>query len=303
MARHAYKSIQLNQLRGFCETARLGSLVAAASFLELTQPTVWEQVRALEREFGTKLVEPHGRGCRLTEDGRQLARLVAPLVAGIDSLKQDFTRAQGQAETWLTIATTQRVLVEDLPRPIQAFERRYPQHRLRFLEVSGETITSAVESRRADLGLTVDRPSQSVWLEYMPLYELEPILITPRQHPLARRRRLRVEDLRGYPFVNATKGGFADPSLVATLDKLGVLQSQPQRVEAMYTAVIRRYVELGFGIGIVPGLPAGARSGRLHERSLARYFGRIAVNLIWRKGALPTESVTAFAGIVKKMLR
>lgn len=302
MSRHAYKAIQLNQLRGFCETARLGSLVAAADSLDLTQPTVWEQVRALEREFGTKLVEPHGRGCRLTEPGRILARLVAPLVAGIDSLKRDFDTARSQAETWLTIATTQRVLVEDLPGPIDAFERHYPHIRLRFLEQSGDQITGAVESRRADLGLTTERPTQSIWVEHLPLYDLEPILITPRKHPLARKRQVRPEDLRGYPFVNSAKGGFADQSIVATLDKLGVFQSQSQRVEAMYTAVIRRYVELGFGIGIVPGLPGRSPSPRLHERSLRRYFGRVAVNLVWRKGALPKESIEAFAAIVKEML-
>src|SRR5437667_9746155 len=98
--RHAYKEIQLRQLRGFCETARLGSLSAAAESLELTQPTVWEQVRALEREFATKLVEPHGRGCHLTEDGRILTQLIAPLVAGIDSLKRNFTQARAKVSTW-----------------------------------------------------------------------------------------------------------------------------------------------------------------------------------------------------------
>src|SRR5262249_32872851 len=156
--RHAYKEIQLKQLRGFCETARLGSLSAAAESLELTQPTVWEQVRALEREFSTKLVEPHGRGCRLTEDGRILAQLVAPLVEGIDSLKRSFSQARAKVETWVTLASTQRVLVEDMPEPIQEFERRYPRVRLRFVERRGDEVAAAIEAREADLGLSTERP-------------------------------------------------------------------------------------------------------------------------------------------------
>jgi DNA-binding transcriptional LysR family regulator len=303
--RHSYKEIQLKQLRGFCETARLGSLSAAAESLGLTQPTVWEQVRALEREFATRLVEPHGRGCRLTEDGRVLATLIAPLVAGIDSLKQHFAQARGTGETWLTLATTQRVLVEDLPRPIREFERLHPNIRLRFVELAGDQIVRAVEAREADLGLTTEQATMppSPWLEFEPIYELDPILITPKKHPLARRRTVRPKDLLGYPLVNSQRGGFADRAIAATLDKLGVFQKQPQRVEAIYTAVIRRYVELGFGIGIVPGLPERTPLPHLHERSMSRHFGRVAINLVWRKGTLRNESIRAFADIVKELLQ
>ena len=55
--RHPYKEVRLQQLRSFCETARLGSLAAAAQALGLAEPTVWEQVHALERQFAAKLVE------------------------------------------------------------------------------------------------------------------------------------------------------------------------------------------------------------------------------------------------------
>ncbi|OAI46377.1 hypothetical protein AYO44_02100 [Planctomycetaceae bacterium SCGC AG-212-F19] len=299
--RHAYKEVQLRQLRGFCETARLGSLSAAADALGLTQPTVWEQVRALERVFGTRLVEAHGRGCRLTEDGRVLAGLVAPLVAGIDALPRSFEQARGQSETWLTLATTQRVLIEDLPGPIMEFEQRYPLVRLRFVERRGDEIAAVVEAREADLGLSTERPGGPS-LQFEPVYELDPLLVVPRSHPLARRRVVRPQDLRGYPLLNSVHGGFADPSIPATLDKLGVLQKQPQRVEAIYTAVIRRYVELGFGIGIVPGLPGRPPTPGLHERSMGRYFGRVTINLISRRGAVADVWLRAFAGIVKEML-
>ena len=66
----SYKELTFQQLRSLCETARQGSFLAAAGALKLSQPTVWKQVHALEREFGAKLVEPHGRGCAMTAAGQ-----------------------------------------------------------------------------------------------------------------------------------------------------------------------------------------------------------------------------------------
>src|SRR5690242_18304989 len=102
----AYKETTLQQLRSFCETARLGSFSAAATALGTSHPTVWKQVHALEREFGAQLVKPFGRGCRLTDAGRVLAELAGPAVAGIASLKQRFRDAILQTPGHLIVATT-----------------------------------------------------------------------------------------------------------------------------------------------------------------------------------------------------
>src|SRR5438105_2109051 len=135
VARHAYKEIRLQQLRSFCETARLGSLTAAAASLGLSQPTVCEQVHALERAVDAKLIERQAHGCRLTDAGRIVAELAAPLVTSMSSLERTIREALGRVETTLTIAATQRILVEDLPAAISDFERRSPKVRLRFLEL------------------------------------------------------------------------------------------------------------------------------------------------------------------------
>ena len=68
-----YKDTTAQQLRSFHETARLGSFSAAAKSLGLANPTVWQQVRALELDFGEPLLEPRGRGCR-PHGGRPVAR-------------------------------------------------------------------------------------------------------------------------------------------------------------------------------------------------------------------------------------
>ncbi len=164
-------------------------------------------------------------------------------------------------------------------------------------------MVGAVESGEANLGLTANRGSDppSPWLLFEPGYELDIILVTPKDHPLARRRRVGPGDLCGFPIVNSPKG-FPDPAITAALDKLGVFRTQPRRVEAVYTAAIRRYVEMGFGIGLVVGLPSRAPSSTLHERSMSRHFGRVTINMVWRKGALDQGPAGIFTHTIKTLL-
>jgi DNA-binding transcriptional LysR family regulator len=108
---HLYKQVTIQQLRSFCETVRLGSFAAAAAALELTHPTVWKQVHALEQRLGATLVEPYERGCRPTEAGRRFARLAGPLVAGIGSLERVFQSARAEAAARIVVDTVWRQIV------------------------------------------------------------------------------------------------------------------------------------------------------------------------------------------------
>jgi DNA-binding transcriptional LysR family regulator len=304
LSRHTYKEIRLQQLRSFCETARLGSLTAAANSLGLSQPTVCEQVHALERAVDAKLIERQAHGCRLTDAGRIVAELAAPLVTSMGGLERTIREALGRVQTTLTVAATQRILVEDLPSSISDFETRNPKVRLRFLELPVEQVATAVESGRADLGLTLRRSADLAnhRLVFEPGYELDLIVVTPKDHPLARRRRLAPRDLLDYPLVNAPDS-IPDPAVAGALENLGVFQTQPRQVEAYYTAVIRCFVEMGFGIGLVLGLPSRSPSRMLHERSLSGHLGRVTIHLVWRKGALTQGPARAFAETIKNRLR
>jgi len=161
-----------------------------------------------------------------------------------------------------------------------------------------------VESGEADLGLAPFRGphADSTWLVFEPCYELDIVLITPRDHPLARRRHIRPEDLCAYPLVNSPNAQFHDAAITALLERLGVFRTQPRRIEAYFAATIRRYVELGFGIGLIPGSPNRPLDPRFHERSMSRYLGRCAYYLVWRKGKLQSPAARRFADMVKTLM-
>ena len=234
--RHSYKEVRLQQLRSFCETARLGSLGAAARSLGLSQPTVWEHVHALERELAAQLIESHHRGCRLTAAGRLLVDLATPIVAGLETLAGTFREQFSAVESRLTVAAPQRVLAEDLFEVVEALRDRYPRMRLRLLErVSGQ-VSATVESGEADLGVSTDREPRSPRLQFEPAYELSTLLVMSKSHPLARKKTVTPADLKGYPLVNGPEG-FTRSEVAAKLQECGAFEAE-RHVEAMTTAVV-----------------------------------------------------------------
>jgi DNA-binding transcriptional LysR family regulator len=304
----AYKDTTAQQLRSFFETARLGSFTAAAAHLGLANPTVWQQVRALERDLGEPLLEPQGRGCRLTEAGQTLADLAGPVVSGITTLKRRFREVRAQQPARLRVATTPRILVEDLPGALQVFRQRHPDVQLHIKEMWDQEAHAAVEAGGADLGLVLNRGANlaspwqvSRWLELEPLYELDIVLIVPRKHPLARRRRIQPQDLLRYPLLNTVRS-LPNATVIAVLEQLGLSDLPPPVVDAFFTASMRRYVELDFGVALIAAPRSRPPSKKLHERDMSRYFGQATVYSVQRKDAAPTPAAVAFTAIVRQRL-
>jgi molybdate transport repressor ModE-like protein len=298
----AYKDITLQQLRSFCETVRMGSLTAAADSLGLARPTVWKQVHALERHLGMKLLEPHARGCRPTASGSALAKLASPMVTGIGSLKEALEATLTTVESHVRLAATPRLFLDDMPPCVREFEHRFPHARLTLNEMNVDQVPAAVRSELADLGFAASGAVvDETWLVYEPCYELDIVLVTPPDHPLARKRRVRAADLADYALVNSPSS-FADPEMCRRLEKLRLSQTQPRRVEASSYAAIRRYVALGYGIGLVAVSALHQRDPSFHERSMSHDLGRLMVYSIRRRGALQGEAHREFLKIVRAKL-
>lgn len=301
----AYKDVTLQQLRSFCATARQGSLSAAAAALDLALPTVWKQVHALEQAFGSKLIETHRRGCRLTEAGDILRRLLEPSVANLDQeeLRTRFAEELGQTNIQIAVVGQLSLLTEDLPPCLAAFMPSWPRTCFTLRQAHSDEVAAVVDSGEAVLGFTchTENRDQYPHLSFDPWYQLEVILVTPHDHPLARRRRVRPEDLKPYPLVNVPTV-IRDPQVHGTLVKLGLYQSGPRRVEARYNVIVRACVERGLGIALVTGVWPRETSPRLHERSMYPYLGPVSVYLVRRRGAQSHAAVDAFAEEVRRRL-
>src|SRR5437870_4154121 len=124
---HRYKELHPGQLRAFCECVRKKSFTAAARALHVSQPGVWQQVRALERDLGVSLLQRRGRELKPTEDGQVLLELASSIVGAVDSLREVFDQRRQNVPRTLTVIGSPGVLTEELAQPVVEFCRQHAQ--------------------------------------------------------------------------------------------------------------------------------------------------------------------------------
>ncbi|RNF83854.1 LysR family transcriptional regulator [Montanilutibacter psychrotolerans] len=299
--RFTYKGDRLKPLRAFCQTARLGSVSRAAEALYLSQPAVTLQLQALEREMGVRLLERSGRRLALTREGEELYELARPLVEGLDALDGVFReRVRGLDAGELQVAAGSSTILYLLPKIVEAFRAAHPEVRLTLHNVTGAGGLDLLRSDGVDLavGSMLDVPAD---LDYAPVYRFEPMLITPRDHPLADKPVLRLEDLSPY--------GLILPPQRLTTYRMVDLVFQQNRVP--YTValevggweVIKQYVAMGLGISIVTAIClTDADRTRLAARSLADYFPSRSYGVVVRKGKYLSPQARAFTELIHPAL-
>lgn len=297
-----YKQLTLPLLQVFREVARSGSQAAAARRLGLAQPTVWEQMQALERLVGAKLLQVRGRSSQLTEDGQRLLNMSLPLLEGFESLTVRLREQRGATRRTLRVAATPRCMQEDLPDCVVQFKDRFPDALLSISVFNDSSIQPQVLNHEIDIGFSpVDHtPQISSELNYELAYETELFLVAPLGHPLASRKSVLPEDIAEYPIVNAP-GTFYGERMRSVEANL-IASNIPQPVAVYTVAAIRRFVKLGFGVGIVPKRSNHPPDPELHERSLSKYTGRTPVFAITPRGAT-NDLAAEFLRVVREVLR
>ena len=296
--RFAYKGSRLKPLRAFCQVARLGSVSRAAEALYLSQPAVTLQLQALERELGVRLLERSGRRMTPTREGDLLYEMARPLVEGLDNLAATFReQVRGLDAGELDVAAGSSTILYLLPGIVDAFRRSHADVRLSLHNVTGASGLDLLRSDAVDLavGSMLDVPAD---LTYVPVYNFEPMLIMPPDHPLAGKADLVLEDLSPY--------GLILPPKRLTTYRLVDLVFQQNRVP--YTValevggweVIKQYVAMGLGISIVTAIClTEADRQRLAARSLARWFPSRSYGIVMRKGKFLSSQARAFVDLIK----
>jgi DNA-binding transcriptional LysR family regulator len=296
-----YKQLTLPLLQVFREVARAGSQAAAARRLGLAQPTVWEQMQSLERLVGTKLLQVRGRSSQLTEEGSRFLNLALPVLEGFESLTGRLLEKRGGIRRQLRVAATPRCMQEDLPPCVVEFESRFPDALLSISVYNDSSIQPQVLNREIDIGFSpVDHtPQITRELTYEMAYEVDLFLITPLGHPLASKKMVVPEDITDYPIVNAP-GTFYGERMRSVEAQL-IASQVPQKLAVYTVAAIRRFVKLGFGVGVVPKRSRHPADPELHERSLTKYAGRTPVFAITPRGS-QNELAAEFLKVVRTVL-
>jgi DNA-binding transcriptional LysR family regulator len=280
--RYYYKGNPLKQLRAFCAVARNGKMVDAATELFLSQSAISLQVRALEDALETQLFERRGPRIQLTPDGKKLLDMARPLVEGIDSLNERFKKeVHGSLETGeVVIAAGESTIIYIMPKLVARFRERYPDIHVQLRNVTGRDGLAMIREDEVDfaVGSIMDVPRD---ISYTPLYSFDPALIMPLDHPLAEKDDIQLEDIAPY-------GLILPPRRLTTwrmVDRVFQQLKVPYNVvlEVGGWEVIKRFVELGFGISIVTSICL--RDGdELVARNMSRFFPKRSYGVVMRRG-------------------
>ena len=243
---------RLKQLRAFCQAARLGSISRAAERVMSSQPAVSLQVRTLEEELGVLLFERRGPRIALTRVGHSLYQLAMPLVEGMDRLPETFAeRHHGVDPDVIRIGAGETSAAYLLPGYLKQFREHHPdiiidirtgtgQQRLEWLrDYELDVIIAAMDIAPADL-------------EFHPVHDSNPVLITSLDHPLAGRESVAIEEAAAYPFVGHTSQQYVRQVAEVILRLHGVAPDVAVEVDGW--GVITNYVAAGVGISFVPDL-------------------------------------------------
>lgn len=284
--------MEIQQLKGFYYSARLGSLTKAAEKMAITQSAVSQQIKALEEELGVKLFNRYGPRKDLTPDGRLFYQLITPIVQEIDSLRVTFDDMKGNQKGILTIAATTFMIMNLLPSVIKAFTKKYPHVRLTVLERRWSEIVLLSQSGEIDFGLApIDGiPSN---LNYFRLEPMDRVLITSRNHPLSKKKHVTLLDIAQYPMITYERGLVSRDEVDRVFEEVHL--EIEIIMEATNSETIKRYVETGVGVAIIPKIALDTvENHQIESIPIEQYFGKSQYGVILRKGKHITSWATNF---------
>jgi LysR family transcriptional regulator, cys regulon transcriptional activator len=295
--------MNLHQLRFVREAVRQNyNLTEAAKALFTSQPGVSKAIIELEEELGVDIFTRHGKRIRgLTEPGRVVLRSVEMIMKEVDSLKRIGKEFAAQDSGSLTIATTHTQARYALPRVVQAFMQKYPKVRLSLLQGNPKQIAEMVQKDQADLAIATESIADVDGLVTMPCYQWEHVVVMTADHPLLRLKEMTLEDLAQYPLITYD-AAFAGRKKIDHAFELRGLKPDVL-LEAIDADVIKTYVELGMGVGIIAGMAFDSERDRnLRAIGVGQLFGMNVSRLAIKNGAYLRSYVYTFIELLAPTL-
>ena len=241
----------LHQLRYLVAIVQHGlNITAAARELHTSQPGVSKQIKLLEDELGFLVFERQGRNItRLTTAGQDVvehARRIVEEVANVRRLSADF---HDEKRGTMSIATTHTQARYVLPGIIKRFRDKYPEVNLHLHQGTSEQIADLAAKDRIDFSIATGSHELYPGLALMPCYRWHHDVVVPRNHPLAAIKNPTLHQISEFPVVTYEFSLTGRPSLSDQFERVG------RHLNVVLTArdsdVIKTYVRLGLGVGIV----------------------------------------------------
>jgi DNA-binding transcriptional LysR family regulator len=284
-------------MQAFVTIATLRSFARAADCLAVTSPALTRRLSNLESQLGVKLLERTTRSVSLTPAGTSFLPRARQLLGDLSTAFREISVGGQALRGTLTIACVPTVGVRFLPSLLREYSRRHPDNRIRILDHTSHGVAEAVQQREAEFGINMSNVQFSD-LESIPVLADRLCLICRRDHPLARKRTLRWNQLQGHTLIVPGSGSSNRPLLDTVLGPLNIQLPATYEVQRSSTAV--GLVAQGLGAAIVPQLsmPPGAYPNLKLIALVDPHVERTFV-LLRRKGAVFSPPAQALFELIR----
>ena len=295
--------MNLHQFRFVQEAVRRNlNLTEAAKALHTSQPGVSKAIIELEDELGIEIFARHGKRLkRVTEPGQHVLKSIELIMREVSNLKRIGEQYSAQDSGTLSIATTHTQARYVLPLPVAKLREAYPKVNVSLHQTTPDQVARMVIDEVAEIGIATESLAAYPELVTLPCYEWEHVLVLPPQHPLAQKERIGLDDIAHEPLItyhpSFTGRGKIDAAFAAR-------RLQPRiALEAIDSDVIKTYVRLGLGIGIVAEMAMRDDPvGDLVVRPVGHLFGQSVARVAFKRGAYLRNFVYKFAELVSDRL-
>jgi LysR family cys regulon transcriptional activator len=296
--------VNLHQFRFVLEAVRRNlNLTEAARALHTSQPGVSKAILELEDELGIDIFARHGKRIkRLTEPGQHVVRSIEIILREVQNLKRIGNEYAAQDSGTLSIATTHTQARYVLPPAVARLRQTYPKVAVTLHQGAPDQVARWVLEDAADIGIATESLSQYDDLVTLPCYEWQHALVLPPGHPLLERERIGLEDLAAYPLITYHPTFTGRTRIDHAFAQRGL---SPQIVlEAIDSDVIKTYVKLGMGVGIVAemAVQGDERAPELIARPAGYLFGHNVARVAFKRGAYLRQFVLRFAEFLSDRL-
>ncbi|MBH1978714.1 MAG: CysB family HTH-type transcriptional regulator [Comamonadaceae bacterium] len=295
--------MNLHQFRFVQEAARRNlNLTEAAKALHTSQPGVSKAIIELEGELGIEIFARHGKRLkRITEPGQHVLKSIELIMREVGNLKRIGEQFSAQDSGTLSIATTHTQARYVLPVPVARLRETYPKVNISLHQTTPDQVARMVIDEVAEIGMATESLAEYPELVTLPCYEWQHVLVMPPSHPLAQKERLGLDDIAHEPLItyhpSFTGRGKIDHAFAAR-------RLQPRiALEAIDSDVIKTYVRLGLGLGIVAEMAMKDDPlGDLVVRPVGHLFGQSVARVAFKRGAYLRNFVYKFAELLSDRL-
>ena len=295
--------MNLHQFRFVQEAARRNlNLTEAAKALHTSQPGVSKAIIELEEELGIDIFARHGKRLkRITEPGQHVLKSIEVIMREVGNLKRIGEQFSAQDSGTLSIATTHTQARYVLPVPVARLREAYPKVNISLHQTTPDQVARMVIDEVAEFGMATESLADYPELVTLPCYEWEHVVVLPPSHPLTQKERIGLDDIAHEPLITYhptfTGRGKIDQAFATR-------RLQPRiALEAIDSDVIKTYVRLGLGIGIVAEMAMRDDPvGDLVVRPVGHLFGQSVARVAFKRGAYLRNFVYKFAELLSDRL-